>query len=127
MNGLDKRRIQRVDLDQPIEASFTSLDVALVDLSTAGARIEHSSPMKAGRQSKLEFIFDGQSISVLCEVVRSRLQRSSLRAGEIVYQTGLRFVDPGEPSRVSVRQVVAMLVTNRLRGANGSHPRPEAG
>ena len=114
MNGLDKRRIQRLDLDQPLRASFLGSEVTLIDLSTAGARIEHPSPMKAGRQSKLEFDFSSARITVLCEIVRSRLQRSSVKSGAIVYQTGLRFVDPAEPSRAAVRQIVASIVTSRL-------------
>jgi len=121
MNGLDKRRIQRIDLDQPLDACFSNVGVTLLDLSTAGARIEHSAPMKAGRMSKLEFDFGGAKIVVLCEVVRSRLQRSSVKAGAIVYQSGLRFVDPAEPSRAAVRQIVASIVTSRLHG-EGAHP-----
>lgn len=123
MNGLDKRRIQRIALDQPVDAAFLNVIVRLLDLSTAGARIEHSAPMKAGRQAKLEFEFGGARIGVLCEVVRSRLQRSSVQPGAIVYQSGLRFVDPAEPSRAAVRQIVASIVTSRLRGGD---VRPEA-
>jgi hypothetical protein len=116
MNGLDKRRIQRIDLENPLAASFSNSEVMLVDLSTAGARIEHPAPMKAGRQSQLEFDFNGARIRVVCEIVRSRLQRSMVRNGAIVYQSGLRFVDPAEPSRATVRQIVASIVTERLHG-----------
>jgi hypothetical protein len=123
MNGLDKRRIQRIDLDQPVDANFLNTSVTLLDLSTAGARIEHTAPMKAGRQSRLEFEFGAARIAVLCEVVRSRLQRSSVKGGAIVYQTGLRFVDPAEPARATVRQIVAAIVTSRLHSGNGQ---PEA-
>lgn len=123
MNGLDKRRIQRIDLDEPVKACFAATEVTLLDLSTAGARIEHPAPMKAGRQAKLEFDFGGARVTVLCEIVRSRLQRSSVKAGAIVYQSGLRFVDPGEPSRAAVRQIVASIVTGRL---HGGEQQPEA-
>lgn len=122
MNGEDKRRIQRIDLEPAVDASFLSASVKLIDLSTAGARIEHAAPMKAGRQARLEFDFGGAQIGILCEIVRSRLQRSAIKVGAIVYQTGLRFVDPSEPSRVAVRQIVASIVTNRLRESG----RPEA-
>ena len=107
MHGPDKRRIQRIDLDQPIAATFLSSEVTLVDLSTAGARIEHAAPMKAGRTSRLAFDFQGAPVSVQCLVVRSRLQKSGIHPGAIVYHTGLRFVDPTEASRAAVRQIVA--------------------
>jgi hypothetical protein len=122
MAGVDKRRIQRIDLEPPVDASFLNVTVTLIDLSTAGARIEHAAPMKAGRQARLEFDFGSARIGVLCEIVRSRLQRSAVKTGAIVYQTGLRFVDPVEPSRAAVRQIVASIVTSRLHGGG----RPEA-
>lgn len=115
MDGLDKRRIQRLDLDQPVTACFGNADVLLLDLSTSGARIEHPAPMKTGRLAKLEFSFGDAMVAVHCEVVRSRLQKSGVKTGAIVYSTGLRFVDSAEPSRVAVRQIVASIVTERLR------------
>ncbi len=123
MQGPDKRRIQRIDLDQPLTAAFSNTEVTLVDLSTAGARIEHASPMKAGRTSRLTFDFQGAPIAVECMVVRSRLQRSKIRQGAIVYQSGLRFVNPAERSREAVRQIVAGIVTSKLHGNDGGHHR----
>ena len=122
MDGLDKRRVQRIDLESPVSACFSNVEVSLLDLSTSGARIEHPAPMKTGRQARLEFSLRGSLVEVLCEIVRSRLQKSNVRQGAIVYQSGLRFVDPAEPSRVTVRQIIASIVTDRLRSRRRRGP-----
>ncbi len=125
MNGSEKRRIQRLNLDRPIEASLSGLRVMLLDISTAGARVEHSFPMKASRQVKLDFLHDGATISLQCDIVRCRLQKSGLN-GAIVYQSGLRFSDPAEESRLTVRELVASLVNGRIRGSESGFSQSSA-
>ncbi len=109
----EKRRIQRFSLDTPIAAKMSGLAVSLLDLSTAGARIEHSFPLQGGRRSYLEFPWGDEGIQVQCEVVRCRLQKSVRQPGAIIYSSGLRFSDPAEESRETIRRMVAELVKER--------------
>jgi hypothetical protein len=46
----------------------------LRDLSTLGARIEHSFPLSIGSTRLLEFELDGERLSLECRVVRARLE-----------------------------------------------------
>ncbi len=121
MTEQEKRRLQRLALIPPTDAKLSGLAVGLLDLSTAGVRAEHSFPLKAGQRGQLDFDWNGVELSLQCEVVRTRLQKSTIRVGAIVYHTGLRFTDPAESSRAQVRQIVASLAT--ARGA----PAPAAG
>ncbi len=111
----EKRRIHRFTFESPHPAKLSGLTVSIVDLSTAGAKIEHAFPLQGGRQSRLEFVWAGSGIFVQCEVVRCRLQKSSLQPGTISYASGLRFTDPGEESRDIIRKLVAELVMEKSR------------
>jgi hypothetical protein len=113
MSDQEKRRLQRLDLVPPSDAKLSGLTVVLLDLSTAGARVEHPFPMKAGQRGRLDFSWDGAELSLECEIVRTRLQKSTIKAGAIVYHSGLRFTDPAENSRVKVRHIVASIATAR--------------
>jgi hypothetical protein len=118
MSDQEKRRLQRLELGPPpVEATLSGLVVSLLDLSTQGARIEHSFPMKAGQRGQLDFSWNGLDLSLQCEVVRTRLQKSTIRGGVIVYNTGLRFTDPAEGSRAQLRQLVAGIATGRVASA----------
>lgn len=120
MNEHEKRRIQRLDLDAPVDARVSGLVVTVLDLSTAGARIEHTFPMKAGQHGQLDFAWNGLDLSLQCEVVRTRLQKSTIKVGVIVYNTGLRFTDPAEDSRAQLRRIVAGIATRRISPAPAS-------
>lgn len=118
MGDQEKRRLHRLELGPPpVEAMLSGLGVSLLDLSTQGARIEHAFPMKAGQRGQLDFSWNGHDLSLQCEVVRTRLQKSTIKAGVIVYNTGLRFTDPVEGSRVRLRELVAGIVTGRTPSA----------
>lgn len=111
----EKRRIQRIRLDQPVSGTVAGVGVKIVDLSTVGVRVEHDFPLTAGRNVRLEFLARGERLQLTCEVVRSRLQRSVTgESGTIVYNSGLRFVDPHESARAQVRELVASLVLARI-------------
>lgn len=118
MGDHEKRRLHRLELGPPpVEALLSGLGVSLLDLSTQGARIEHAFPMKAGQRGQLEFSWNGLDLSLQSEVVRTRLQKSTIKAGVIVYNTGLRFTDPAEASRAQLRQLVAGIATEKLSSA----------
>lgn len=120
MTDQEKRRLQRLDLVPPSDAKLSGLGVVMLDLSTAGARVEHQFPMKAGQRGRLDFSWNGMELSLECEVVRTRLQKSTIKAGVIVYHSGLRFTDPSEGSRAQVRHVVAAMSAARTAQSSAS-------
>jgi hypothetical protein len=119
MADQEKRRLQRLDLVPPSDAKLSGLAVVMLDLSTAGARVEHQFPMKAGQHGRLDFAWNGTTLSLECEIVRTRLQKSTIKAGVIVYHSGLRFTDPSEGSRAQVRNIVAAMAA-AARSASSS-------
>jgi len=120
MSEQEKRRLQRLDLVPPSDAKLSGLAVVMLDLSTAGAKVEHQFPMKAGQRGRLDFSWNGMELSLQCEIVRTRLQKSTIKAGVIVYHSGLRFTDPAEGSRAQVRHIVAAISSSRSAASSAT-------
>lgn len=62
-----------------------------MDLSTTGARVEHTFPLTLRKRARFEFLCNGDRLSLHAEVVRSRLAR--VAGAERVFISGLRFVE----------------------------------
>ena len=88
-------------------------NVVIVDLSIVGARVEHQFALAAGRRVRLDFACEGESISLLCDVTRCKLQRGSGRTG-VVYASGLRFCDPPESSAAALKRVITGFLVRKL-------------
>lgn len=109
----EKRRLQRVEPDYPVIGQLPAGNVMIVDLSIVGARVEHQFPLAAGRRVRLDFGCEGESISLLCDVTRCKLQRSSGRTG-VIYASGLRFCDPPESSAAALKRVITGFLVRTL-------------
>ncbi len=74
-------------------------DAVLLNLSLGGALIEHTNVVRSGTPSSLELEPQGKKIRLRCRVARSvadRLEEQPDGEQELVYRTGLQFVEPSE-------------------------------
>jgi hypothetical protein len=89
------RRAKRVRLFSPIGAKIDGAKVTVVDISSIGVRLEHGFPLTVG--SHVDVVFESDTddsfVSVPCEVVRCKLDKSIFK-DRISYTSGLRFSDP---------------------------------
>jgi sigma-B regulation protein RsbU (phosphoserine phosphatase) len=67
----ERRRAERLQLASPIEGVVQDRDVRLIDIGVAGTRVEHEEPLLVGGPQKLRFRWDGEEITVDCNVVHS--------------------------------------------------------
>jgi PilZ domain. len=95
----EKRRTQRIRIYAPLYAAIGDARVTMIDISAAGARIEHAFPLHVGLGVMLKLSFDGNVAEVKCTVVRSRLDKSVHRDA-IVYLSGLDFAEGAELTAV---------------------------
>lgn len=103
----ERRRILRIRFDAPIGARVASSPVHLRDISADGAKIEHDFPLTRGKTVMLEFTSDGARVSVPCDVIRCKLEKT----GEgVIYCSGLRFRDPEDGSMTILRKMLASFV-----------------
>lgn len=112
MAGNDERRnARRIHLGQPVEASLSHYPVAVVDLSTSGARIQHHSALTfmPGKRFVLEFACEGEWFRLTCTVARCRLEARRASGQPAVYSSGVRFVDMDEASIERLWGLIAFL------------------
>jgi hypothetical protein len=115
MSSVQRRRVERVQLAQPLVARLGATPVVLVDVSVFGARIEHATPLTRGAASKLTFRWGGDEISVDCTIVRSRLERFSTGAdGLTVYHSGLEFAVIPADTRVRLKGMLSQFISRAL-------------
>ena len=108
----DRRKVQRIRLEQPVRGHLSGMRVSVLDVSTSGARVEHSFPLSPDRLLRLHFIWDDQDVSLECNVTRciTEQARGSLR----VYNSGLDFTAVSGSSRKALVQMITELVTRDL-------------
>ncbi len=72
-------------------------DAVLLNISLGGALIEHTNVVRPGTPSSVELDLQGKRIRVRCRVVRSVADRIEMQPDgeqELIYRTGLQFVEP---------------------------------
>ena len=99
----ERRRIERIKFESPLEAKMERTPVTLLDVSASGARIEHSFPLAKAKIVNLSFEYDGRSLTIACHVVRCHLEKVPRGA---MYRSGLTF-DREDPAYVELREMIA--------------------
>lgn len=112
-SNAERRSVQRFEFAEAIEATMSGQPVKLVDLSTRGAGILHTTPFHAGRLGKLEFSCEGERVVVIAEVVRCRFGKGP--EGGVSYRSGLRFHVTSAQSLEPVRNVLVSLVSRSIQ------------
>lgn len=105
----ERRRVQRIRLDQPVRATAGGVPAFVLDLSTRGFRIAHREPIaKMGDTCTLTFEWEGRHVGFRCVVKRTILQRTSESTfARNVYHSGVEIVHCSEPARETLETIVA--------------------
>jgi len=111
----NRRNIERIRLSEPIIGRLGSTSVVLVDISTRGARVEHSISLATNARLRLSFSWDGDDIALDCIVVRCKLDRFSREPGGLtVYHSGLSFETAVGESARHLRRLVLTHIERAL-------------
>jgi hypothetical protein len=106
IQGVERREFQRLPLSSPIPGTFGGTEVKLVEAGILGARIEHDAQLPDPR-AELQFEWDGRSIRMRCEAVRSEE-----KDGHLI--SGLRFLAAVGDSGDHLRDMLVRLVGDAL-------------
>ena len=93
--GADRRKSVRVRTDRHYPAQLQLMDVILIDISLAGALVEHTDPVRPGEIYRLTFKVNGRQVQVLARAIRvfaSHRVASADGERRVVYRTGMEFV-----------------------------------
>ena len=114
LSKTDRRYARRIPLKPAVPGCLSHFPVRVVDLSTSGARVHHDVPLmlQPGKKFHLEFSCEGETFSVPCTVARARLEMTDSR--ELVYTSGVHFVDVDAETSEKLWAVIAGLAMEDL-------------
>jgi hypothetical protein len=87
----DLRKGDRFIAATPVEGTFNSVPVSLLNLSLGGAQIQHANPVRLGTPATLTFTRGGISASVTVTVVWSHLSQTD---EGLRYRSGVKLQGP---------------------------------
>jgi len=111
----DRRKKKRIRLTRGLIARFGTMGAIVLDISDAGARIEHFNPLDVRKKAVFRFDWQQKSIQTTAEVRSSRIHRfASGDDGTTVYQSGLCFTDYAGDSATRLRDLASTIVARSL-------------
>lgn len=101
--GRDRRQHARFVVGGRAKGRVTAIyDARILDISTGGSLVEHTSVVRPGTLSSLDIVVLGKRMSLKCRVARSVVHRTEIQPDgdqELVYHTGLEFLDRSDETR----------------------------
>jgi len=111
----ERRRKKRIQLTRAIIARYGATGAVLLDITDAGARIEHFSRLDLGKRARFRFDWNTRVIEVDAQVVSCRVHRFSHGdKGATVYQSGLSFTEFVGDAATALKDMVATYVARSL-------------
>jgi hypothetical protein len=114
MRKLQGRRGRRVTIaGRPGGRVRVTIEARLLDLSSTGARIEHSNVLRPGFQCTLEFPAALGPLVLPVQVIRSAVVGTEYTSGNeraLRYESGVMFVGLSQEQREALDQVLARLL-----------------
>lgn len=105
------RRIERVTLQQPVPALVDGEHVFVVDASTRGVRLMHSSLFPRGAECDVAFEWNGRPIEFTAQQRWTKLQRGASKSG---YQSGFEIAAIDNRSNAALRTLIESYVARAL-------------
>ena len=111
----ERRQKQRVPLTRALIARFGTMGAIMLDITDAGARIEHFARLDIGRRNRFRFDWQDRPIEMDARVVACRIHRFAHGDdGTTVYESGLQFLAFHGNSAATLREFVTTLVSRSL-------------
>ena len=108
MSFEQKRKAERLPLDNPIEGTAGGSPVTIVELSAIGCRMQHKDKLVMGSSTTMKFQWRDIPVEF-----RAKIARVELRPG-MVYESGVKFADSLEEAPEVMRMIVARLTEDAL-------------
>lgn len=117
--GRDRRQHARFIVGGRTKGRVTAIyDAQILDISPGGSLIEHTNVVRPGTLSSLDLDVLGKRMSLKCRVARSVVHRSEVQPDgdkELVYHTGLEFLDRTDETRKLIIDYIQAIIEDGHR------------
>lgn len=111
----ERRKKNRIQLTRGLLARYGTSGAIILDITDAGARIEHFNQLDVHKSNTFRFEWQGKQIETTAQVRSCRINRFAADAGGTnVYQSGLKFTDFVADAREQLREMAATIVARSL-------------
>lgn len=111
---IERRRLQRVKLPDPLRGSCGTARIYVADLSLNGLRIVHQDLLgEVGDDITIRFDWDGRTILLACRIVRSAVQSGEPGAKQI-FHSGLSIAHASTAATATLRELIETHVARAL-------------
>lgn len=103
----ERRSVLRIRFAEPLEGRVRARRVEILDLSTEGACLQHSLPLKSREEIELELPWKSDLIRISAVVTRCTLSHVTAGPkGQLVHISGLHFRTMDESSRAALELLI---------------------
>src|ERR1700737_2901088 len=111
----ERRKKKRIQLTRGLIARFGTMGVVILDITDAGARIEHFTRLDVHKKASFRFEWQQKPIEATAEVRSCKIHRfASGDDGTTVYQSGLFFTDYVGDAAATLRELTTTIVARSL-------------
>jgi hypothetical protein len=111
----ERRKKKRIQLTRGLIARFGTMGAIILDITEAGARIEHFTRLDIRKMASFRFRWQQKDVETSAQVVSCRVHRFAHGDdGTTVYQSGLMFTDYVGNSATILREFVTTIVARSL-------------
>jgi hypothetical protein len=113
---VERRRVQRVKLIEPLRGTIGTSKVFVIDVSLRGIRVAHQEPIgRPGDKVTLQSQWEGSTLTLPCEITRTQVHRTAETAtAKTLYHSGLAIVEPVGLSGMALRDLIHMHVMRAM-------------
>jgi hypothetical protein len=130
MSARERRRRARVILPWTVRGTVDrQYDVQVIDLSLAGAMIEHAERFQPGEIRLLFLWVPGADLCLRAQLIWSQMNRMQMSAGgkgELRFRSGVHFPDLSEADQAHLRRYLATFPPPESHPARAAAPSPAA-
>ncbi len=105
---VERRRVQRVKLLEPLRGSAGSTRVFVIDVSLNGLRVAHQEPVgNIGATVTVMTSWDARPMKLECKIVRTQIHRAADSAtAKTLYHSGLVIAHADDNSLATLRELI---------------------
>jgi hypothetical protein len=112
---VERRRVQRIRLLEPLRGTLDGKRIFIVDVSLKGLRIAHQEHIgDIGDPCVLRAEWDGRGLDLRCLIIRTQTHRNDARSGKTLYHSGLAITHAAGVSAMTIRALIEWHVARAL-------------